>query len=82
MQNDTVLPKKYLVLRTYTTKISTINIILTLQVRELNLPLKHNQLVVVRFISQIRDDDRFWCKDLLAEGMTKRRWEILTTKVY
>ena len=49
--------------------------------RELNVPLKHNQLVVVRFISLIRDDDRFWCRDLLAEGMIERRWEILTTKV-
>ena len=51
------------------------------QVSELDLPLKHTQLVVMRYISVIRDDGRYWCRDLLAETRSKRRWQILTTEV-
>lgn len=51
------------------------------QVRELDLPLKHNQITVVKFITLIRDDERYWCNELFAEGKSERRWEILTTKV-
>ena len=51
------------------------------QVNDLNLPLKHNQLVVARFISLIREDARYWCRDLLAEGKRDVRREILLQKV-
>lgn len=43
--------------------------------------MKHNQLLVVRYISVIRDDERYWCSDLLAEGKGWQRRDILTTKV-
>ena len=51
------------------------------QVSELDLPVKHTQLVVMRYISVIREDGRYWCRDLLAETRSKRRWQILTSKV-
>ena len=51
------------------------------QVSELDLPVKHTQLVVMRYISVIREDGRYWCRDLLAENRSKRRWQILTSKV-
>ena len=52
-----------------------------MQVKDLNLPLKHNQLVVANFISQIREDDCYWCKELLAAENNERRKEILKMKV-
>ena len=52
-----------------------------LQVKDLNLPMKHNQLVVARFISLIREDERYWCRDLLAEGKEYVRNEVLKLKV-
>ena len=52
------------------------------QVNDLNLPLKHNQLVVAKFISQIREDDCHWCKYLLAAEKNEFRREILTLKVH
>ena len=52
-----------------------------LQVNDLNLPLSQNQLVVTRLLSLIREDDRYWCKDLLAEGKGQARRELLKLKV-
>lgn len=56
-------------------------IVLYFQVKELGLPLKHNKLSVMRFFTLIRDDDRYWCKDLLTEERDSLRWKILTLKV-
>jgi hypothetical protein len=47
----------------------------------LNLPLKHNQLVVAQFISLIRVDDCYWCKDLLAAENNESRQKILKLEV-
>ena len=52
-----------------------------MQVKDLNLPLKHNQLVVAKFISQIREDDCYWCKGLLAAENNEHRNEILKLEV-
>lgn len=49
--------------------------------KELDLPLKRNQLIVAKFISQIREDDAYWCKELLAAENNMSRQEILTLKV-
>ena len=51
-----------------------------MQVRELDMPLHHNQLLVVKFITLIREDDHCWCNDLLTEGMRRRRLELLSSK--
>ena len=47
----------------------------------MDLPLMQNQLLVVRYISLIREDERYWCRDLLAEGKGQQRWDILNSKV-
>lgn len=49
------------------------------QVKEFNLPLKNNQLKVMKFIGLINDDERYWSKDLL--GDTSTRWTTLTAEV-
>ena len=49
--------------------------------KELNLPLKHNQLIVARNFGLMREDDRYWCKDLISEGMADHRWMLLTAEV-
>ena len=53
-----------------------------IQVNDFNLPLKYNQLVVAKFISQIREDDCYWCKYLLAAENNEIRHNILTSEVY
>ena len=47
----------------------------------MGLPLKHNQLIVAKFFSHIRDDDHFWCKDFISEGKEGLRWDMLTSSV-
>ena len=49
--------------------------------KDLDLPLKHNQLVVAKFISQVRVDDCYWCKDLLAAENNEGRHKILKLEV-
>ena len=56
-------------------------LLLFLQVKDLNLPLKHNQLLVARFISQIREDDCYWSKELLSAEKKEGRQEILKLEV-
>ncbi len=52
-----------------------------MQVKDLNLPLKHNQLTVAKFIGQIREEDCYWCKDLLAAENNEGRQEVLKLEV-
>ena len=51
------------------------------QIKQLDLPVKHNQLIVARIFSEIREDNRYWCRDLLSEGKRSYRWKLLNTKV-
>ena len=53
----------------------------TIQVEELDLPLKCNQLVVAKFISLIREDGCYWCKELLAAENNEGRQKILKLEV-
>ena len=39
--------------------------------------MKHNQNVIMKLFNHIRDDERFWCKELLREGMKLGRFNIL-----
>jgi hypothetical protein len=48
-----------------------------LQVRDLALPVKHNQSLVTKVFNHFRDDDRYWCKELLKEGRMDERLSIL-----
>jgi len=50
-------------------------------VKELDLPLKHNQLIVAKHFSLMRENSRYWCKDLLAEEKAVERLKILKVTI-
>ena len=45
------------------------------QVEELDLPIKRNQVFVIKYFSKTRDK---FCDHLLGEGKRDFRWELLT----
>lgn len=51
------------------------------QVKDFDLPLKHNQLIVARNFSLMREDTKYWIKDWLTEEKVKERMRLLTTEV-
>ena len=43
----------------------------------MDLPLRFNQALVMKHFSQMREDDRYFCPELLAEGKKAERLELL-----
>ena len=39
--------------------------------------MKHNQNLVAKVFNNMRDDDRYWCKELLREGKMDERLKLL-----
>ena len=47
--------------------------------QELDLPLRFNQAVVMKHFSRMREDSRYVCQELLAEGKKNERLKLLTS---
>lgn len=47
------------------------------QVRELDLPLRFNQALVTKQFNQMREDECYFCHELLAEGKEEDRLNLL-----
>ena len=47
--------------------------------KELDLPLRFNQAVVMKHFSRMREDRRYFCQKLLADGKKNERLILLTS---
>ena len=49
--------------------------------RELDIPLKHYQLILTRTFTSMREDENYWCHDLLLESKKSYREQLLISEV-